>query len=214
MKKTLLAAIICAMAATGVVFGQTTTTISYTGPGSWNPGTQVTLSLNGTWTGYSSVGYSLWMEVPTALAPFLTIASEAYFAWTDPNQSGANTPFDGGTAQGARNGYMIEQRDLGATSNFTNGVPDTLLPPGTYHLNDLTFGLASGASTLIGQSFTMFVGTHNPRASAGVQYPSFDDALISESPFVITIVPEPSTLALLGLAAVGAGVAVYRRRKA
>src|SRR2546430_1486890 len=88
MKKSLLVAIICALTATSPLFGQHTQSLSLSNPGPLNGATgqtfAITVSL--TFSGYSSFGLSYWLEVPNALAPFLSIASKTHFTFPDPNQ--------------------------------------------------------------------------------------------------------------------------------
>ncbi len=84
---------------------------------------------------------------------------------------------------------------------------------GSYHITDVTFAVAGNAPL---GTYTLQTTFLDPRQ--GRQVPSdFNDSsanAFARSPFVFTIVPEPSTLALLGLAAVGAGIVAVRRRKA
>lgn len=216
MKKTVILAVICAITI-GSAFGQrkqpNAQSLTFNGPAVWNPGTTVSLDTFLTFSPYQSVGLSLWLEVPTAIAPFLTITSETYSptAWTDPNQSGANTGF-GGTS-GARAGYNIENRDLGATSQ-TDPNDNHFLEirnAGTYQINTLMFAIAAGAPA---GTYVLFSSSNSPRISEVTSYPDFNDNnIIPPGAFTFTIVPEPSTLALLGFAIAGSGVLVYRRRK-
>src|SRR2546423_7147335 len=91
MKKVQLFAAICGMTATSVVFGQHTQSLSFSAPpGPIPPGATFNVSVNLTFSGYSSFGLSYWLEVPNALAPFIAITDAIYFTFPDPNQTAPN----------------------------------------------------------------------------------------------------------------------------
>jgi hypothetical protein len=198
MKKTLLTAIICALTATSALFGQQhTQSMSFSGPSVWMPGTTVNLDAFLTFSGYNATGLSYWLEVQNALAPYLEITNVQYFTW--PSQPPPlpilfNFPGD--------SGYMIDQSDLGAGGNPT--------PPGTYHVTRITFSLAAGAPN---GSYTMLTTIHIPRPSV-VSDDQFNDNPIPQASFTITVVPEPSTFALLALTGAGVALLTYRRWRA
>src|SRR5216110_1733418 len=82
MKKTLFATVICAMTATSPLFGQQHMhSLSFIGPSTINITTTntFTLAVNLTFSGYSSPGFSYWLEVQSALAPFLFITDVTYY---------------------------------------------------------------------------------------------------------------------------------------
>ena len=83
------------------------------------------------------------------------------------------------------------------------------VPPGTYHVMDLTFMLAPG--TPLGM-YDLRSTTSNPRISE-VSDTDFNDNPLPAAHFTINIVPEPSTVALLSLAGISSGLVAYRRRK-
>jgi hypothetical protein len=100
---------------------------------------------------------------------------------------------------------MSEGNDLGATTQ-----PLALIPPGTYHIADIPISVLAGAIGAPG-TYTLYSTSNLPRTSE-VTDQDFNDNNLPAASFVFTIVPEPSTLALPGLAAVGSLVAIRRRR--
>lgn len=199
MKKTLLTAIICATTVISPLFGQQTQTMSFSGPTQWTPGTPVNLDASLTFSGYNAIALSYWLEVPNAIAPYLEITDIQYFTWSSQPPP---LPIPFNSTDGADGGYMAEPSDLGAGGNST--------APGTYHVTTVTFSLAAGAPN---GSYTMLTTSLFPRQSL-VTDTDFNDNHPINPPgtFVFQVVPEPSTLALLGLAAMGSAVLIYRRR--
>ena len=199
MKKTFLAAIICAMTATSPLFGQHMQSLRFSGPSSIDITTTntFTLSVNLSFSGYSAYAFSHWLEVQCALAPFLTITDVIHYP-PFPGATGVPIPFNGGGPD-----YCGEPSDLGAVS-FPMQVP-----PGKYHVSDITFMLGPG--TPLGM-YDLRSTTTTPRISS-VSDTDFNDNALPAAHFTINIVPEPSAIALLSLAGISSGLVAYRRRK-
>ena len=197
----LLITIICILSITKAVVGQYTQSLSLSGPAQIPYGpTTFTVSVSLTFN-YNSWGLSYWLQVDNALAPFLSLTNVEYFTFPSANSTTPNpAPFD--STSGSDAGYMLERRDLGAA------VPDymKMAPPGTYHVTDLTFQLAAGNP---GGSHTLRITTLAPRMSE-VYDTDFDVHNLPAASFTFNVVPEPSTISLL---AVAAGFALVVRRK-
>jgi hypothetical protein len=214
MKKTLLTTIICVMTAVGAAFGADTQSIAFndlgTGGGNATSGTYnssdtLSFDVNLTFAGYTNgaTGLSFWLETLNALAPFISVTGVTYgTAFPDANQL-VPSPAPFNTASGASAGQMTEQRDLGSTNNA--GVVND----GTYFVAHITLTLSGAPSG----TFILESTTTSPHISEVSDAVTFDQPL-GVTMYTITIVPEPSTFALLGLAATGLGLAAYRRRRA
>ena len=74
---------------------------------------------------------------------------------------------------------------------------------------DITFAIAAGAPV---GTYTLRTTTASPRGSIQVTS-DFGDFPLPQASFVFNVVPEPSTLGLIALTGMGAGVIAYRRRK-
>ncbi len=79
----------------------------------------------------------------------------------------------------------------------------------TYSGYSMHFSITNAAPGV----YTFFTTTDNPRPSIVVDQ-DFNDNNIPQASFSITIVPEPTTLALLALTGTGVGLLAYRRWRA
>jgi hypothetical protein len=184
MKKAFLAAVASFTMVASLYAGQSQQSISYTGPQNWVPGTQVTLDVSLTFAGYSAFSFSHWLNVSSQISPFLSVVSVMYF-----------TPF----GQGSPGPWTLN-------SNFGSGT-DAPAPPGTYHTTSITFALAAGAPL---GSYMISTSTTNPRASI-ISDTKFNDHAIPTATFNFDVVPEPGTVALLGIGIVSMCLLVNAR---
>jgi hypothetical protein len=209
MKKVLLS-LLCSSLMAAAAFGQSQSislfnTGTNTSSGQFAPGSTFSLDTKVTFSGYTGVGLSYWLEVPLALAPYITITSEQYFTWTDPNQAGANTLFT--DTSGADNAnFRVDTRDLGGTAS--TGAQNQ--SAGTYPVSTLTFTLSPNAPN---GNYTIQTTTITPRRSIVVDS-AFSTHALPGTTYSITVVPEPSTIAcLLGGAGILTANFIRRRRQ-
>src|SRR2546428_14169368 len=91
----MLAGIVWVTTAFTPLLGQQTQSMSFFGPSTWNPGTTVNVDVFLMFSGYSAIGLSYWLEVPDALAPYLSVTSVSYFTFSKANNTTPNpAPFN------------------------------------------------------------------------------------------------------------------------
>lgn len=174
------------------------------GTGTFN--VDIKLAISG---GTNSTGYSFWLETESGIASKISITNETYFTFTTPQDNEAK-PFtftSASSSSGAHAGFVTDGSatqagDLGATGSPTavgtvSKVMDlqftiTGLAPGTYHLEQATLSPKVSQATV---DLTDIAGT-------------------GQAIYTFTIVPEPATLSLLGLGALGSlGMTLLRARR-
>jgi PEP-CTERM motif len=207
MKRTLLATLVSLTFAMSSLYA--TQSLSFSGPTNWTPGGAIVLSTTDTFSNLGgAIGFSYWVQVNSAIAPFLTITDLTYFTWgLGQPPPPAWFPISFTSTSGADAGFKSTLTANGQSGDF--GASGASVPDGSYHVTDITFAIAANAP--IG-TYTLRTTTAAPRDS--IQLTSdFNDAPFPQASFVFNVVPEPSTLALIALTGIGAGVMAYRRRK-
>jgi hypothetical protein len=204
MKKTLLLTGICGMMLTGTAFSQHTQSLQFIPSGTiFNQNDTFTLDTFLTFEGYSAYGFFYWLETVGGTQSFFHITAETFLTFNDPNDTGWPNEFNFPMTNGVDAGMFATSNDLGATT-----LPMTLVPPGTYYVSHISFSITGAAPGV----YTFYSTTTNPRPSE-VGDQDLNDNPIPRASFTITIIPEPTTLALLALTGTGVGLLAYRRSR-
>ena len=222
MKKISVLSAICVIVLAHIVSAQTQYTQSLTfndndgvgDAGTYNSTDSFSFEIFLTYAGYTSSGLSLWFDTTANAAPHISLTSFTYgTTFSDPITPFISYPL----------GFPLPEQDgsyytTPNPSDFGALVHDFQIPfqePGTYFVGTLSVslsGLAPGIYVLRSDDIHAFVG----HASEVARYdpknpPYFFDEDIPAATYTITIVPEPSTLALLVVSVIGAGIASRRR---
>ena len=177
--------------------------------GTYSPGSTFSFDVFLTFNGYNSTGLSFWLEASNGLAGSLSITGVTYgTTFPDPTQTAPNpAPFN--ASAGASPGFMTENRDLGSTINDFGNVP----APGTYFVAHITFSLS--ASFAPGNYILQSTVT-SPHTSEATSFDgtTFADNNLPAAQYMINVIPEPTTLSLIAIAALaGLGFLAHRRHR-
>ena len=206
---------ICMMCVACSVFAQThTQSISFDdGVGPGNAGTygsndHFSVDLYLTYSGYNSYGFSLWMETTAAAAPYLTLTGMTNNT-TFPDLNPFLTFPQAFTLLQSNGMYTTPNSPDGGPSDIGSTVSNPQagsVPPGTYFVGQLSVAL-NGLPPGVYVMRTDALGGH----TSEVVDTKFMDNNIPVSEYTITVVPEPSTMALLGVAAIVLVLSARRR---
>ena len=167
--------------------------------GTYSSNDRFTLTLNLSYTDFSAFGLTYYLEASSALAPALTITGINYSTFTDPNSTITTETF--AAVSGSDSGFLSNAHDLGATTDAA------AIAAGSYMIAQITFALTGAADG----TYTLQSTTVLPKNSI-VTDSSFGDNTIPAASYTITVVPEPSSAMLLGVALVF--ILRLRRRQA
>ena len=165
------------------------------------PGSSITFSINLVFTGGGT-----FTDIQ-GLTYYLQQNGAAPFVFTLSGRDLGGSPFNDPTTPNpaaAGNGPALNpsnDTDLGATA-------DDPLGDSTYFVANITLSISGTAAA---QSYTI-QSTDSGNQFSRAFNSNGDDFAIQPGSLTVTVVPEPSSIALLGFASVGLAVIVYRRR--
>ena len=164
-------------------------------------------------------GLSYWLETENGAASHITLTSETYFTITSQTDPSPNKVFNqSGAANGADSGFMAQhdsQVNPVTGSVDTGDLGGTFAPhaAGTFQVATLNFSV-SGLTAGTWHLDTTHLAGLTSEATNNSTNPQTRDSLIPQAIYTITVIPEPATLSLLGLGALGSlGLTVLRARR-
>jgi hypothetical protein len=216
MKKLSILIAICVLSLTSTTFGQKFTQhvsfddqVGTANAGTYNSTDHFSVDLYLTYSGYTASGLSLWFQTTANAAPNIFISQ---FTWdtTFTDRGNANlASYPMGFTLLESNGMYTNPNpsDFGA---IVKDVHNGLVPAGTYLIGNLSVSLSGLAAGV----YVLQTDATSPHGSEVSRFTgdTFVDEFLPVSTYTITIIPEPSTFALLIVMAIGAGLGSTRAR--